>query len=81
MAQSLYLREQAERCRRLARGSTDPSLREGLLKLADEFATRARAEDNRGTNDQTAVWQAGSKVQGSPERLSAGSSIAADQGI
>ena len=66
MAQSLYLREQAARCRRLARGSTDPGLREGLLKLADEFAARAGAEDNRGTNDQTAVRHAGSKVQGGP---------------
>lgn len=43
MAQSLHLREQAERCRRLARGSTDVSLRDRLLELADEYAARAAA--------------------------------------
>jgi hypothetical protein len=46
MAQSFYLREQAERCRRLARDSTDPALRDSLLKLADEYSVRASAHDD-----------------------------------
>jgi hypothetical protein len=62
MAQSFHLREQAERCRRLARDSTDPSLRDGLMRLADEYAARASAREsedanNDATDDQT-VWQA-----------------------
>jgi hypothetical protein len=32
MPQSSYLREQAERCRRLARDCTDPHLRDNLLQ-------------------------------------------------
>jgi hypothetical protein len=31
MAQSFYLREQAERCRRLARDSLDTTLRDSIL--------------------------------------------------
>ena len=46
MAQSLHLREQAERCRRLARGSTDVSLRDRLLERADEYAARAAAMED-----------------------------------
>ena len=38
MAQSLPLRKQAERCRRLARDTTDTNLRDRLLELADEYA-------------------------------------------
>jgi hypothetical protein len=68
MALSFHLREQAERCRRLARDSTDPSLRDSLLRLADEYAARASAQENDGTNgdtnDGTAVWQAGSDDRG-----------------
>ena len=60
MAQSFHLREQAERCRRLARDSTDPTLRDSLLRLADEYAARASAQEN----DDKAVWQAGSDDQG-----------------
>ena len=51
MAQSFPLREQAERCRRLARDSTDPVLRDNLLKLAEEYTARADA----GENDDPAV--------------------------
>ena len=47
------LKEQAERCRRLARDSTDSALHDGLLKLADEYTVRADAR----VNDATAVWQ------------------------
>jgi hypothetical protein len=60
MAQSLQLREQAERCRRLARDSTDPSLQNRLLRLADEYAARAGAQENEDENDDKTVWQAGS---------------------
>jgi hypothetical protein len=61
MAQTFHLREQAERCRRLARDSTDPSLRDSLMKLADEYATRASVEESVGAledaNSET-VWRA-----------------------
>jgi hypothetical protein len=60
MAQSLQLREQAERCRRLARGATDPSLQNRLLRLTDEYAARAGAQENEDENDDKTVWQAGS---------------------
>lgn len=53
MAQPFYLREQAERCRRLARDSTDSALHDSLLKLADGYTVRADAR----VNDATAVWQ------------------------
>jgi hypothetical protein len=56
MAQSFFLREQAERCRRLARDSNDPGVRDDLLKLADEYNAKADAQEN----DDTAVWPAGS---------------------
>jgi hypothetical protein len=59
MAQPFHLREQAERCRRLTRDSTDPSLRDSLLKLAEEYAARAGAQEN----GDTTVWQAGSNDQ------------------
>ena len=49
MAQSFYLREQAERCRRLARDSTDPAVRDGLLTLADEYTAKADAQENAET--------------------------------
>jgi hypothetical protein len=64
MAQSFHLREQAERCRRLARDCTDPDLSDRLLKLAEEYAARAGAQENEDENedenDDKAVWQAGS---------------------
>jgi hypothetical protein len=41
MVQSLHLREQAGRCRRLARDSTDEDVRLSLFKLADEYSARA----------------------------------------
>jgi hypothetical protein len=54
MPQTAHLREQAERCRRLARDSTDPILHDSLLKLADEYSARADAQQN----EHTGVWQA-----------------------
>jgi hypothetical protein len=50
---------QAERCRRLAR-ATDASLRDSLLKLAEEYTARASALENDGT----AIWQADADDQG-----------------
>ena len=55
VAESFYLREQAERCRRLARDSTDPTLRDSLLTLAEEYAAGAVAEEN----DDPPAWQPG----------------------
>jgi hypothetical protein len=61
MVQSFFLREQAERCRRLARDSTDPSVRDGLLSLAEDHTAKADAQEQ---NDETAVWQENSDDQG-----------------
>jgi hypothetical protein len=59
MAQSLQLREQAGRCRRLARDCTDQDARDGLFKLADEYSALAAALEDAesmvakaGGNDQ-----------------------------
>jgi hypothetical protein len=66
MAQSFRLREQAERCRRLARDSTDPCLHDSLMRLADEYAARASVQESEDesedasddANDNRTVWQA-----------------------
>jgi hypothetical protein len=62
MAQSFYLREQAERARRLARDSTDPNLRDSLMRLADEYAAQASAQESEDASDDAkddrTVWQA-----------------------
>jgi hypothetical protein len=55
MTQCFYLREQAERCRLLARDSSDPMLRDSPLDLAEEYTARLRVQEN----DETAVWHAG----------------------
>ena len=49
MAKSFQFREQAERCRRLARDSIDPNLRDGLFGLAEEYAARAASARRRMT--------------------------------
>ena len=59
MAQSFHLREQAD----LARDSTDPTLRDSLLKLADEYTARASAQEDNDRSDDAAIWQAGSDDQ------------------
>ena len=46
MAQSFFLREQADRCRRLARGSTDSVTQERLLILAAEYDAQADAQND-----------------------------------
>jgi hypothetical protein len=60
MAQSFHLREQAERCRRLARDSTDANLRDRLLELADEYAARAAALED----PESPARDAGSDARG-----------------
>ena len=45
MAQSFSLREQADRCRRLAHGTNDAVTRERLLSLATEYDIRAASQD------------------------------------
>ena len=50
MVQPVNLHQQAERCRRLARDSTDPGLRDSLLRLADEYSARQAAQESPGTN-------------------------------
>jgi hypothetical protein len=57
----LDLREQAGRCRRLARDCTDQEARDGLFKLADEYSAQAAALEDAesmirkaGPNDQDA---------------------------
>jgi hypothetical protein len=45
MAQSFYLREQADRCRRLARGTNDLVTQERLVKLAAEYEAQANTQD------------------------------------
>lgn len=45
MAQSFYLREQADRCRRLAHGTNDAVTRDRLLSLAAEYDARAVSQD------------------------------------
>jgi len=47
MAQFFHLCEQAERCRRLTRDSTEPNLRDRLLELADDYAARAATLQDR----------------------------------
>ena len=46
MEDQSYLREQADRCRRLARNSPDPELQISLRKLADEYQLRADEMEN-----------------------------------
>jgi hypothetical protein len=64
MAQLFYLLEQIERCRRLAHDSTDPVLRDSLLKLADEYTARADKVESGSANasdhEDPTAWQAGS---------------------
>ena len=48
MTQSFFLREQADRCRRLARSTSDLVTQERLLKLAAEYEAQADAQDDAG---------------------------------
>ena len=60
MAEPFHLREQAERCRRLARDSTDPTLRDSLLRLAEEYIARAASRETDGPES----WKAASYDDG-----------------
>jgi hypothetical protein len=62
MAQSVQLREQAERCRRLARDSTDPSLRDSLMQLADEYAARASVQESEDASEDASDDANGGKT-------------------
>jgi len=55
MAQTFHLMEQAERSRRLARDSTDREMSERLPGLADEYAARAKAEQEAETDGHPAA--------------------------
>lgn len=46
MEDQSYLREQADRCRRLARDSLELNLKISLRKLADEYELRADELEN-----------------------------------
>jgi hypothetical protein len=46
---SQVLREQAERCRRLARATIDTAVARKLLELAAEFEEQAKAEQSRAS--------------------------------
>jgi hypothetical protein len=48
MAQSSFLREQADRCRRLARGTNDAVTQERLEKLGAEYDAQAEAQGDAG---------------------------------
>jgi hypothetical protein len=52
MAHRFHLMEQAERCRRLARDSTDRELSDHLFRLGDEYAARANADQEGEANGQ-----------------------------
>jgi hypothetical protein len=58
MAQSFFLREQAERCRRLARSTSDAVTHERLFKLAAEYDAQADVQDDSG-EEAPAVRRAG----------------------
>lgn len=58
MAQSLHFREQAGRYRRLARDCIDEDLRDGLLKLADEYTARPRRWKTGRTMRARPDWRA-----------------------
>jgi hypothetical protein len=59
MAQSFYLREQAERCRRLARSTSDPLTQERLFKLAAEY--QAQADDQDEADDDAPAMRYGKR--------------------
>jgi hypothetical protein len=46
MMEQSFFREQADRCRRLARDSTDPVLQASLRRLGDEYQMRADELEN-----------------------------------
>jgi hypothetical protein len=65
MADSSYFREQAERCRRLARDSTDPALQVNLRRLADEYDTHSNEMIDQEIAHELPLGQAGKAARGS----------------
>jgi hypothetical protein len=63
MTAQQYLLSQAEHCRRVAQGASDPFVAEELQRLADEFERKARGNDLRPVERMALVR--------SPERASA----------
>jgi hypothetical protein len=53
MAQSFDLLEQAGRCRRLARDSTDANARDRFLELADQYTAQGAAREDQETQRRT----------------------------
>jgi hypothetical protein len=51
MAQSFFLREQAERCRRLARATNDAVTQDRLGRLAAEYDAQADVQDGGDAPD------------------------------
>lgn len=62
MAQSDFLREQAERCRRLAHATSDSITHDRLLTLAAEYDTQASVQDH--TDRQPSLRAASGKEDG-----------------
>jgi hypothetical protein len=60
MAQSFFLREQAERCRRLARSTSDSLTRERLEKLGTEYDAQA---DVQHGDDEEAPAPSGMTIE------------------
>jgi hypothetical protein len=56
MAQSFDLLEQAGRCRRLARDSTDANARDRFLELADQYTAQGAAREDQETQRRTRAW-------------------------
>jgi hypothetical protein len=59
MAQSFFLREQADRCRRLARSTGDSLTQERLFKLAAEYEAQAKVQDH--TNEEALAVRYGKR--------------------
>ena len=60
MVPLLCVCERTERCRRLARDSTDPGLRTSLLSLAEEYAAKT---DDQGVACLALIFTARSTLQ------------------
>ncbi len=51
MVPTTYLRDQAEKCRRLARDVSDPTTRARLEKLAGEYQAQADFQDSHADGE------------------------------
>ncbi|MDB5615939.1 hypothetical protein [Tardiphaga sp.] len=55
MVPTAYLREQAEKCRRLARDAGDPATRTRLEVLASEYEAQANFQDDHAPGTQRRI--------------------------